>query len=42
MLRRLVDKAGRLVLPPGGLQDMSSYHFVLVKGGAWRRGDDLW
>ena len=41
-LRRLVDKEGRLVLPPGGLQDMAHYHFVLVRGGAWKLGDELW
>ena len=41
-LRRLVDQHGRLVLPPGGLQSMASYHLALVRGGAWRRGDERW
>ena len=41
-LRRLVDGEGRLVLPPGGLQDMAHYNFVLVRGGAWKEGDERW
>ena len=40
--RQLIDDKGRLVLPPGGLQDMANYHFALVRGGAWRDGDELW
>ena len=39
---QLIDGNGRLVLPPGGLQDMAHYNFVLVRGGAWRDGDELW
>ena len=39
---RLVDDKGRLNLPPGGLQNMAYYHFVLVRGGAWRDGDEVW
>ena len=39
---RLIDKSGRLILPPGGLQNMADYHFVLVRGGAWKDGDELW
>ena len=39
---RLIDKSGRLMLPPGGLQNMADYHFVLVRGGAWKDGDELW
>jgi len=39
---RLIDDTGRLNLPPGGLQNMAHYHFVLVRGGAWRDGDELW
>ena len=39
---QLIDAKGRLVLPPGGLQDMANYNFVLVRGGAWRDGDELW
>ena len=35
-----IDARGRLVLPPGGLQDMSQYNFVIVRGGAWKEGDD--
>ena len=42
LLRGLIDDKGRLVLPPGGLQDMANYHFALVRGGAWRDGDELW
>ena len=41
-LERLVDDKGRLILPPGGLEHMEDYHFVLVRGGAWRTGDELW
>ena len=39
---RLIDGEGRLILPPGGLQNMADYHFVLVRGGAWKAGDALW
>ena len=39
---RLIDERGRLNLPPGGLQSMAYYHFVLVRGGAWKDGDELW
>ena len=41
-VKRLVDVRGRLVLPPGGLQNMAEYQFTLVKGGAWKAGDELW
>ena len=40
--KELVDPQGRLLLPPGGLQDMAKYNFAIVKGGAWRDGDELW
>ena len=40
--KRLIDGEGRLILPPGGLQNMADYHFVLVRGGAWKAGDALW
>ena len=39
---RLVDKSGRLVLPPGGLQSISHHHFAIVRGGAWKAGDAHW
>ena len=41
-LKKLVDTEGRLTLPPGGLQNMAGYHFALVRGGAWKDGEELW
>lgn len=41
-VRKLIDGHGRLILPPGGLQNMAEYHFVLVRGGAWKQGEDMW
>jgi len=34
-LRRLVDLAGRLKLPPGGMESLSEYHLSIVRGGAF-------
>ena len=36
-LWQLVDEAGRLSLPPGGLQQLASYQSTLLMGGAWKR-----
>ena len=35
-LWQLVDKEGRLMLPPGGLQDLAYYQSTIMMGGAWR------